>query len=268
MDDYDRDDPGPVRDVLDRLLVGWHDSQQGQFIVRSGKSRRTTTAQFATVFGLCANAHAMATALRPHCDEGFNVALHPLVRGIFEAGVTAQWVAQIEDADRAFVNEGIRHRKNVRDTALRCVSEVFSQGTEQMAHVDDDYWPTSSTAAARNFQSRCDDLTPGGADAYIYYRLLSATSHAGPEVTDAYLTFRDEELRLNPHTRARSDWVAWMFISCCGLVWAARALDYLDKTHARRSELRAIAQELSISSEMHKSPRFYERMRGTRAQQR
>ena len=33
------------------------------------------------------------------------------------------------------------------------------------------------------------------------------------------------------------------------LVWAGRAIDYLDKDHVRRSELRAAAASLGIASE-------------------
>ena len=60
----------------------------------------------------------------------------------------------------------------------RSATEVFRQGWGQVAHINDDDLPTASQQQARNFEQLCDDMAPGGADAYLVCRFMSNGSLA------------------------------------------------------------------------------------------
>jgi len=135
----------------------------------------------------------------------------------------------------------------------QAVSEVFRDAAPGIAANLPPILDT--TATARGFHNICDDLVPGGADAYTIYRVLSQYSHASIRVVDGYLqatsTGPGVVLRTNP---AEPDAATWTNVLASCLVWAGRSNDYIDGDKTRRSELRAATNALGINSELQLSP--------------
>ncbi len=229
------------------LLAGW-DSRADVPLVGTRK-RRFNQQQLALAHGLCAHAHYLADPALDLLDSGRVLAALPLVRACFESAITAQWVTQTTDGAPAFVNEDVRQRRAQVQTLEKAVSEVFREAAPEIAANLID--PLHTNATARGFHNLCNDLVPGGADAYSIYRVLSQYSHASVLVIDDYLQATDTGPGLALHTHpVEPNAATWTNVLASALVWAGRAIDYLDKDHVRRSELRAAAAALGITSEL------------------
>jgi hypothetical protein len=93
---------------------------------------------------------------------------------------------------------------------------------------------------------------------------LSAFVHPGIPLAERYVESHEPlEIRLTP--RPVSDPTTWLYPTCCALIWAARAVDVLDRSHRRarrrparrvggrrpnREFLRAQARRLDIPVQM------------------
>lgn len=203
---------------------------------------------------MTAHTHYVGEAALDLLDRGRVLAAFPLVRGCFEAAVRAQWVAQTSDGYVALQNEAIRQRGKFVKTLEGAASDVFREAAENLGPVDIPTMPAS--ASARSFSEICNDLVPGGADAYAFYRRMSTMTHPSVEVALHYLQPIDREpgiaLDIEPD---EPEGATWTYFVAASFVWAGRAVDFMDKHHARRSELRAAARVLGIASELQLSPR-------------
>jgi hypothetical protein len=89
-----------LRELLRNLLDAWRDERGlGQ---RFGSTSHA--AVVATVHSLVAHAHGLGRAVLTLHDAGFGVEIVPLVRAMFEATISAAWLAQIPDGVPAFMN--------------------------------------------------------------------------------------------------------------------------------------------------------------------
>ena len=231
-----------------RLLEGWEQSTRGH--VTSRKARPTHTAVLAVVHGLTAHTHAVSRPALDLLAAGDTLVAIPLVRAAYEAAITAQWVAQTRDGTHAMLNEDLRQRRNhvrhLEQAASSALQDNAAGVAEQIVHELD------MSASARTFQSICEDLRPGGADAYIAYRAMGHLSHASALVADQYLDLLDEPPHLAFRVQAKQpDSGTWTFLVVASLVWAGRAMDYLEQDKRRRSELRGAARVLGIPDEFH-----------------
>lgn len=243
----DDDEQKRVSAVARGLLAGW-DARADAPLVGTRK-RKFNQQQLALAHGLCAHVHYLARPALDLLDEGKVLAALPLVRACFESAITAQWVTQTTDGAPAFVNEDVRQRRAQVHTLEKAVSSVFREAAPEIAAnlVD----PLETSATARGFHNLCDDLVPGGADAYSIYRMPSQYSHASVLVIDDYLQTTDTGPGLALRTvPVEPNGATWTSMLAASLVWAGRAIDYLDKDRVRRSELRAAAVSLGITSEL------------------
>lgn len=233
------------------LIAGWDVRTHAPLV--GSRKRKFNQQQLVLAHGLCAHVHYLTPAALDLLDSGRVLAALPLVRACFESAITAQWVTQTADGSPAFVNEDVRQRLAQVETLEQAVSEVFRDAAPGIAANLPPILDT--TATARGFHNICDDLVPGGADAYTIYRVLSQYSHASIRVVDGYLqatsTGPGVVLRTNP---AEPDAATWTNVLASCLVWAGRSNDYIDGDKTRRSELRAAANALGINSELQLSP--------------
>jgi len=247
----DADEQKRASAIARGLLAGWDVRTCAPLV--GTKKRKFNQQQLLLAHGLCAHVHYLAPAALDLLDSGRVLAALPLVRACFESAITAQWLAQTTDGSPAFVNEDVRQRLAQVHTLEQAVSDVFREAAPSIAANLPPILDT--TATARGFHKICDDLVPGGADAYTIYRVLSQYSHASIRVVDGYLQVVGTEpgvaLRTNPAEPSAATWTN-VLASC--LVWAGRSNDYLDGHKTRRSELRAAANALGINSELHLSP--------------
>ena len=234
-------------ELAEELLSTWLSPEVDQsFTVRRGE-REATAQQFAAVHGLAAHVHQLASVAIAPLREHHVLEALPLIRAAYECALTAQWVAQTDDGASAFVNKDLRQRRRHVHTLESAVSQVFREAAPNVAARIMDELPT--TASARNFETICLELQPGGKDAYAIYRMMSHLSHASVLVADQYLSALDRDPWVALRMEAdQPDPATWTFFVPVTLVWAGRAVDFFDGTRRRRSQLRAAARELKVES--------------------
>lgn len=254
-----------VRDLLD----DWFDRQQRPGTFRMGRlNHQTNEGQFALVYAYCAHVHGTARAYLAAVEAGPVLVATPLARMCFETALTAQWIAQTPDGYRSVSNEEIRQRIGLVRAMRDSANEVFQQGAEHVTHADvAQRLASDSDASARNFKQLCDDLTPGGAEAYAIYRAMSMESHPSVLIADQWIDGpsgdgRTPSLRTRPRESRTED--SWMYLTAASLVWAGRALDYFDREHIRRSLLRRAAREIGCAETLQLSEHYRQRVRRAR----
>ncbi len=248
--------------VARALIAAWHETSNTPLV--GTRKRQINQQQLAVAHGLAAHVHYLAGPALDLLDQGLVLAALPLVRSCFESAITAQWVVQTEDGVQAFVNEDVRQRRSHVRTLEKAMSEVFRDAAPGIERQLID--PLETDATARGFQHLCDDLHPVGADGYATFRMLSQFSHASVVVVDCYLQLHPGPtglaLRGEPD---EPNAAAWTSILAATLVWAGRAIDFMDKNHSRRSELRRAASQLGIRSDLQLSASALERQAKGRA---
>lgn len=148
----------------------------------------------------------------------------------------------------AYFNEQTRQRKNLLNDLLELnLSGIdHSDAQQELASLMDELkFDTDRTQ--QHLQRLCDDLEPGGRDLYTHYRMLCNFSHATAAVTDLYLAPIDQ----SPGIAQRGESTTLNPVSAAGmgasaLVWAGMAVDYTDKDHTRRSELRRAGKVIGV----------------------
>ncbi|WP_139320502.1 DUF5677 domain-containing protein [Saccharomonospora sp. CUA-673] len=223
-----------------------------------------TVAQVATVFGLAAHTHRLATAVDMLWSAGMYIESAPLIRGAMENALTAQFVAQVDDGVYGLLNNYARKRKNL-------VDEIVKAGylsSDQLASQLDEWEPvqTPSTDSATKVQQLCNDLEPGGSQAYAWYRLLSAWSHAGGAIVDEYAHDDPFQLSITPDKFPPS--TGFLVILGGSVVWAGRAYDMLTRGKGRREELRRAAGKIGIVPELHPSAAYRRRVQAEKKKRR
>jgi hypothetical protein len=221
-------------------------------------ARTKKQTQFAVVHSFAAHAHYIADAALDLIEQDRILAAIPLVRSVYEFALTAQWTAQVSDAAEALINETYRQRDNTSKVMLETPVDLIRKAAATITGTGQLRLPTTSDTPGRIFRARCDDLTPGGPQAYLNYRLMSEYVHPGVIAADQYLTEAPETplgvtLRLEPRQSVGEANAMWAFFIAAGLVWAGRAVDFFDKRHLRRSELRTLASSLGIESALQPS---------------
>lgn len=207
-------------------------------------------AQFASIYGLTAHAHRSAAAALVLIEQQMVLEAIPVVRTAYECALTAHWLLRVKEGTIGFLREGHRQRKNLLDVGKRVLNEADLQEAERVA-AEFSHEPSTADEAARNMQKRCEDLRPGGQTAYLFYRGLSALSHASPYLVDFYLELTDDaELPTLRKLPKAEDPRPWLHLLAAALVWAGQAVNVCDKRHRRRRQLRAAARDLRIALDL------------------
>ncbi|WP_430336264.1 hypothetical protein [Rhodococcus sp. ACT016] len=132
-------------------------------------------ARLHSVSGLAAHAYRTGEVAAQLICDGQWLEAAPLVRLSFECAITAQWSALVPDGVQALLNEDYRSRRLMADT-LRQSRSWAASGLEVPTPGDEDH-ESFSNAQARSFKQMCDDLEPGGVEAYSCYRTMCWFSH-------------------------------------------------------------------------------------------
>jgi hypothetical protein len=252
-------DNGNVLRILDELLEGWTAfvGDPNTVLSRWGKRQEL---QVTAVITLVSHVHATAAHLRPALPDGLTIVHMPLVRSILDATLTAVWCDEVADGANALVNEAARQRANLIETLQQ--TQTFGKITDELQISDQDRLPSSSNQQARSAKERFDDIALDGA--YALYRLLSGMSHISTETIDAYLypvpADHSVRVKVNPDPMPIS--AAWTHLIACCLMWSGRVVEYLDSSHARRSDLRRAARELGVKDVL--PVRYTAHQRGSR----
>lgn len=237
-------DPVAVAALGRELIESWR-FEGFEAVTFGQRGHRPDAQRFVSVWALAAHVHLLVDEVLTLLDDARDLAALPLLRLAYESTITAQWMAHNPEAGLAAANEEIRTQR-----ALRLASEKSVQFGPKLS----DWVPSdltvdgvSSDAQARNFEQRCADLVPDGGTLYVFYRILCKYSHPTGFVMDRFVTVGDEGIE-SLHAVAippvNSDRGLWTFLAVMCLVWAGRAVDFIQPEHPRRSQLRLVARQI------------------------
>ena len=189
--------------------------------------------------------------------QSLTEALHGLSRTLLPGGEMVEKLP-LPANQRA---EEARQRRNLATTLRRTAIDAYLEAADKVTPSRLDELESASLAGARNFEALCGDLVPGKDQAYSIYRILSMEAHPTLLVADQWFAPAREgstaraTLLVRPH-ELESPWTP---VVASSLVWAGRAFDYFDGSHARRSLLRSTARALGIPEELKESPESQKR---------
>lgn len=137
------------------------------------------------LYGLRAHAYSLAEATIDLWDRpGLRVAALPLTRALFEAGLTAQWVAQDPDAGVALVAAFADHRRKLANN-MQKVAGPFADAASDVRTAAPAI--TSEKLGTAQKIANIANQFENGDELYTYYRILCGQTHAGVQVADKWL---------------------------------------------------------------------------------
>lgn len=223
-------------DILHRLLA--HAWSRGDRNVRPRDG--VSEGALALLYGLQAHAFSLAEAtidLWGH--PGLRVAALPLTRAIFEAGITAQWVAQDPEAGVAVVAAHADNRRKLADNLQKVTGPFADAAPEIRAAIPAVTSNKSSTAQKIvNIAAQFSN----GDELYAYYRILCGQTHAGVEVADRWLNFDTDgavSFLSQPKIRPAQE----EFLAIYGLLLAASAFE--ESIHTEGPEVTGFLDDIA-----------------------
>jgi len=242
------EDPLPL---LNELLELW-DSGRDQSR-RSNPALCVGRGHFLGVFSLAYHVRTIAEPAANLITESNTIAAMPIVRAAYETALTAQWAAltkhstetllQVHDKSLTTLAGDLRRAES--PTLLAAVNDQPQEGAG-VERID-----STAYAAARRFQTMCDDLMPRGSDKYVFYRFMSLGVHPGVNVMNQYLINEGLEgepesvkLRTQPLQRGLVEWMGFLAASA---LWAFTAVDYLELRNPNGERLRDIGARMEVT---------------------
>ncbi len=247
-----------LRPLLDSLLQNW----------RAAPPEVTTpsekTEHLPIVFALTAHTHRLTAAALVLWDQDLRLEAIPLVRAAYEAALTSMWIAQVGDALPAFLNRELRQRRALAGTLGRTSWTLSPEELRKIGRAGYEARDTTSNAVAGSFQQLCDDLKPGGNEAYGLYRFMSALVHPTVSVADQYLEPRVGQAGWPPFALSvfpvKQEGDVWLYFLAISAMWSGRATDFYDRDRRRRSELRSAARTLGAPPVLTLSDKAWKRL--------
>jgi hypothetical protein len=232
-----------VLGLLRSLLAEWRHDRPRNIVAASGKITYVPA-----IWGLTSHVHQLADDYLSLLDRGSRLTGSLLIRAAFECAMTAMWLSQVHDALPAWSNEDARQRRALAESIRASGWTADEDALSAIGRDNYEEMVTSSGTSARRFWQLCQDLEPGGEQAYVVYRSLSEDCHATMSVADRYVVADDSTslgIRLLASARPE-DPSLWHWTLCSAVVWSGRAFDFHDRGRQRRESLRKAARELSI----------------------
>lgn len=215
--------------------------------------------KLAPVYGLAAHCYYLGTEVAQLLRREEPLKAAPLLRVMLESSVQAQWLVRIPGATNSLLNEAARQQRFLAKS-VRLAQFSFS---EEIAAQLDDAWPEMHRAElSPKFEAVCRDLSPAGQGLYAQYRLLSALIHPGPTVAGRYIRFtadeRIEMLAIAP-LPDQADMRGWWWLTAVSLIWAATAVDWVDKSKSMRKVTARIAEMIEAPPTLRQSDQAWVR---------
>lgn len=168
--------------VIDELFDHWDEVDAKNSPLRQPAARGGSPfgskdlARIALVKGLACYVFDTAKAINTlHAARQMNASI-PLVRLAYESAMNVSVLVQSleQHGVDAFMKEYSRQRLALQTDATQSPSDIFRQGAPDISGVDGSEFQ-NTTDTVRHFKQVCLDLTPGGPDAYLWYRFLWPT---------------------------------------------------------------------------------------------
>lgn len=242
-----------IREVIRRVLEQWQAATRGSFAWRPD----VRPVAVITVHGLVAHCHRLAEAVLLLDSKGYRLEVNPLVRAAYESALTAAWLAHVPDAPEAFVNkEWDNRRRQLAGIEAAWGNEIPEAEVDAaVAQLPGEPHPTLSKKSADNFERLCEDLDPGGKQAYGIYRMLCSNAHPSAWVAEHYLRLGAEgELPklLNYPNRFGDDDTFELQMLGASVVWSERAMLSLAEAPSAEllNKLESASNELGVAAEL------------------
>lgn len=253
-------DDARYRTILDELIVDW-DRRQWD----GRRVELDSMEQFLLVAGFAAHGYEQARAFSTALDNVPGVVLMPLVRAVYEGGITAQWLVLVSDGWKAIAKEHARQRNALADeyVAMRTPEHeaVADHLTKSVQH-DPARLASPHAAQGRFLNKRCDDLLPR--DLYLHFRHYSSTAHPtvavpenwvpGPSTPGGPIQVKKPELGSD------GDVLHTMVVS---LLRLAGAQTVLTGDSEWNDYLQGVARQIGSPLNLELSPAYHDRMKGT-----
>lgn len=229
---------------------------------RGARFSTSDLARIALVKGMACYVFDTSKAIMTlHSSRQLNATV-PLVRLSYESAMNLSLLVQSlkQHGVDAFLKEYSRQRAALQSTAARSPSDIFRDGAPDITDVDGTRFENTSDTI-RYFERVCLDLTPGGVDAYLWYRFLSAYSHPGVGVTDLYFETSDEPGLPPFHSTAKDALPegVLLYFTAASMLWSARAYSYLTNDRDDRDFLRTIGRTLGVADSLALSNAYHQR---------
>ncbi len=249
-------------DIASGLLAGWYATAAVDTTVELGqRGERPNVSRFISVVALAGHTHLAVDQAIQHFEDGQDLLGTPMLRLGFESALTASWMALNSESSFALHNNEISAREALRKTIGE--SKQFADRLKDFPDLDDKLENVSSDAQAKYFWRLCEDLAPDGKTLYLLYRMLSKMCHPSGFVIDRFVRM-DEEGEVTalgwrplPHDE---DPGLMYFLAVMSLVYAGRAVDFIEPSRSRRSELRDAARAAGFPAELRLTPEADQRI--------
>lgn len=186
---------------------------------------------------------------------GAEVAIVPTVRAIYEMGIVSAWLLVTPGSGDSLVRDGVRKRKIAQEDILKLsdndhgLGATADQGLKQSLLV-----LAELEAAPISFDRQCRALVNGDT-LYVTYRALSAETHAGLGIADAYFVEKADSpvgVAFNPMA-ALDPRESYLGIAA-SMLFLAVNVDATARHTARHSKrLRKIARRLRVATEIRRA---------------
>lgn len=255
-------------EVIDELVEHWNEVNAKNTPLAQPAARRGSSftskdlARIALVKGLACYVFDTARAITTlHGSDQRNASI-PLVRLAYESALNLSLLVQSleQHGVDAFMKEYSRQRAALQSNAAKSPTDIFRQGAPDVSGVDGTAFQNTNDTV-RHFESVCMDLTPGGPDAYLWYRVLSAYAHPGVSITDLYYEETGRPGIPPFHSVANEALPSGvlLFLTAASLLWSARAHSYLTNDKDDRDFLRAIGRRLGVADSLKLSQTYLQR---------
>lgn len=229
------------------VVADWH-----EYLDREPTTKAHMLPRAACLYGLAMhNTNLLEFVSQSHRGGTSPLFLMPQIRTIFETGITGQWIAQVDDAASAWINDGRRQSVNLVDRLRNSSNDAFRAAADPIENARVNYAPLPSTSGqvARSFENICDEIGTGADGSYQYYKVMCGFTHPSVDLSDQYLADEQGDPPTGLHgLRAPKfdDTDVWLYLAVAGTVWAQIAFQYGAKDRILRSALRATANELGL----------------------
>lgn len=251
-------------DIAESLIGSWYAGESsGSGRTFGQRDQRPDVVRFVSVVGFAGHVHHLIAAALDPIRQGNELIFTPLLRLAYESTLTATWMALNNESTLALHNKEIRARGSLLRTASQ--TKQFAERVAEFPALDEKISEVSSDDQARKFYRLCADLAPDGQTIYLLYRILSKKSHPSGFVVDHFVSMNSDgtvkAIALKPTRSQQNDPDIMLFIAVMCLVYAGRAVDFIEPSHPRRSELRRAARSIGIPPELSLTPEAHQRIR-------
>jgi hypothetical protein len=207
-----------------------------------------TRLNFALVYGLACHAKTMIAESLALFREP-TLAMVPITRSVYEAGVTAQWLRQVPDADIALMRESRRLQAALTTTMIASANPEYQESGRIRSEQQEPPIPVGQGPNSAGFEQICNTFGPGQ-ELYLYYRMLCGPVHAGVQAADVWLG-EDSVMGFRARRQPRFGFTheaGWL--AAWGLALAHRALDELIIDSPRADFLDRIEREEQMTTRL------------------